>query len=260
MGQSNIHPTALVERGAELGTGVQVGPYCIVGPKARLHDNVCLDSHVVVAGRSEIGSNTRVWPFVTIGSTPQDLKYKGEDTQVIIGKNNRLREYVNISLGTEGGGEVTRIGDDNLLMVYTHVAHDCQVGSRCIFANSAQLAGHVEIADNVVIGGMSAVHQFCKVGRLVMVAGGSMLTQDVPPFCLVHGNRAKPNGLNVVGLRRAGIKGADLSAIKLMYRATYQEDLTLDDAKVKILREVEDTAVRSNFLEFLDASERGLCR
>jgi UDP-N-acetylglucosamine acyltransferase len=188
------------------------------------------------------------------------LKFKGEDSHLVIGSRNMFREYCNVSLGTEGGGGKTIIGDDNLFMVYTHVAHDCVIGNRIIAANNVALAGHVVVDDGAVLGGLSGIHQFCRIGRLAMVAAGSKVTQDVVPFGMVHGDRARMNGLNVVGLRRLGMSHTDLQVIKSMYHIIFDSNLTLEDAIGKILSEVPECEVRSIWLQFLKSSERGLCR
>jgi UDP-N-acetylglucosamine acyltransferase len=242
--ETKIHPSAIIEPGAEIGSGVSIGPYCVVGSKVQIGDNCQIHSHVVIS----------------VGSRPQDLKYKGEDSELLIGDNNMFREYCNLSLGTDGGGGKTVIGNDNLFMVHTHVAHDCQVGHKVIAANCVALAGHAVIDDGAVLGGLSAVHQFCRVGRLSMIAAGAMVTQDVVPYGMVHGDRARINGLNVVGLRRNGVKNSDLQSIKAMYHLVFDSSLTLDDAISKIRRDVEDSEYRRVWLDFLKDSERGLCR
>jgi UDP-N-acetylglucosamine acyltransferase len=259
-GETVIHPTAIIEAGAQLGVGVKIGPYSIIGRDVIVGDGTDIHSHVVMTGRVRIGKNNLISSFASVGSRPQDLKYKGEDTELIIGDNNMFREYCNLSLGTEGGGGKTIIGNDNLFMVYTHVAHDCIVGHRVIAANSVALAGHVEVNDGAVLGGLSAVHQFCRVGKLAMIAAGSMVTQDVVPYGMVHGDRARINGLNVVGLRRLGIKNAELQGIKAMYHLVFDSSLTLDDAVSRIAKDVEESDYRKVWLDFLSKSERGLCR
>ena len=254
----NIHPTAQVAKGAELGKGVKIGSGAIVGPKVVLDDGVIVGAGSIIEGRTQVGKATQIFPYATIGMVPQDLKFKGEDARLEIGKYNRIREYANISIGTDGGGNLTKIGDANLIMVYTHVGHDCIIGDECILANSVHLAGHVTVGDRVVFGGMSAAHQFSRFGDLVMVAAGGMVSQDVPAFCTVHGNRARITGLNIVGLRRAGIK--NISAIKTMYRLVYSDNLTMEDAIERIESEVDDINERRVFVEFLRGSERGICR
>ncbi len=255
-----IHPTAIVEKGAQLGIGVEIGAYAHVGPKVILHDDVQLASHVVVSGRSTIGARTRVWSFATLGATPQDLKYKGEDALFICGEDNMFREYCNISIGTEEGNGQTVIGSRNLLMAYTHIAHDCQIANDCIFANGATLAGHIEVDDRAVIGGLSALHQFIKVGSLAMLAGGSMVAQDVPPFVMVSGNRAKPVGINKLGLERAGFQSAALANIKQMYKTVFLSNASLSDAKEAILQMPSSGPEVDTFVSFLNRSTRGICR
>ena len=259
-GEVRIHPTAIVEKGAQLGKGVQIGPFCVVGPKAVLHDYVRLDSHVTVQGRTTIGARSAVYQFATLGVIPQDLKFRNEDTELIIGAENSIRQYVNISIGTEGGGGRTVIGRRNLLMVYVHVAHDCVVGDNCVFANSVSLAGHVTVRDHAFIGGYAGVHQFVKVGELAMLGGGSMVVQDVPPFVMVQGDRAAPIGLNMVGLKRAGFTTDEVKDLKAMYRLLYNEGLTLEDCLARIERDAADSRWRKMFTQFLKASERGVCR
>ncbi len=259
MGSSvQIHPNAYVEPGAELGTGVIIEAGAIVGEKVKLGDGVRIGASAVISGRTTIGRDTRVFPMATVGSQPQDLKYRGEDSSLEIGERNQIREYVNISLGTEGGGGKTVIGDNNLLMVYVHVGHDCQIGHECILANGVQLAGHVILGNRVVFGGLSAAHQFSQFGDCVMVAGGGMVSQDVPPYCLVAGNHARPTGLNLLGLKRAGIK--NISEIKAMYSILFNENLTLEDAKLKIRQTLPESEQKQEFLAFLDRSQRGLAR
>jgi len=255
-----IHPTAIVAKGAELGKGVSIGPYCIIGPKAVIGDNVRLMSHVTVDGRTTIGARTTVHQFATLGVPPQDLKYKGEDTELLIGEENSIRQYVNMSLGSEGGGGKSVVGRRNLFMVYTHIGHDSIVGDNIVFANGATLGGHVTVDSYSVLGGCCAVHQFCHVGLRAMIGGGSMVVQDVPPYTMVQGDRAKPIGLNVVGLRRAGYSGDAVRDIKAMYKLLYNEGLTVDDCLLRIEAELADTEHRRLFVDFLRKSERGVCR
>ena len=258
--QVKIHPTAVVEKGAQLGKGVQIGPFCVVGPKVVLEDYVKLDSHVTVSNKTTIGTKSVVYQFSTIGVYPQDLKFKGEDTELIIGPENSFRQYSNVSIGSEAGGGKTTIGRRNLFMVYSHVAHDCKIADNCIFANGVSLAGHVEVQSNAVIGGHAAVHQFCKVGYRSMTGGGSMVVQDVPPFTMVQGDRAKPIGLNIVGLKRAGLSPDDIKDIKSMYRLLYSENLTVDDALARMENELKPSQYLKIFSDFLKAAERGVCR
>ena len=257
---TNVHPTALISQGAKLDATVVVGPNAIVGPHVALAKGVQIGAGAIISGHTTIGEGTRVFPYATVGSDPQDLKHEGEETKVVIGKNNNIREYVNISSGTVGGGGETTIGDNNLIMVYSHVGHDCHIGNNCIFANSVQLAGHVVIGDNVVFGGMAGAHQFCRFGDRAMIAAGAVVVQDVPPFCMVQGDRAKISGLNVVGLRRSGLGKELNSDIKSMFKFLYNGNLTLDDAIEKIVQSINESMPRDIFIEFLRSSERGVCR
>ncbi len=255
-----IHPSATVAKGAELAQGVEIGPHAIIGSKVILSEGVHVGAGAIVEGRTRIGAETHIFPYATVGSIPQDLKYAGEDAELIIGSNNRIREYANISIGTEGGGGKTIIGDNNLFMVYTHIAHDVVVGNDCIFANSVQIAGHVVIGNGAVFGGLAGAHQFCRFGDLCMVGAASVVVQDVPPYCMVQGDRASINGLNVVGLRRAKVSATDLSAIKSMYRLVFSSQMTLEDARSAIASDVAESPYRQAFLDFLSKSERGVCR
>lgn len=255
-----IHPSAVVSKTAQIGKGVKIAPFAIVGGEVKLDDGVQVGCGAVLGGDLFVGKDTVIFPYATVGSLPQDLKYKGEDTKVIIGERNRIREYVNISLGTNDGGGITRIGDDNLLMCYTHIAHDCQMGSSCIVANGVQIAGHVVIGEHVVIGGLAAVHQFCLLGDLAMIGGGAMVAQDVFPFSMVQGDRATMRGLNVVGLRRSSYK--NISVIKKMYSLVFKQDLALEEALRLIKEETEcqEQSVVISFLEQSIKSGRGLVR
>jgi UDP-N-acetylglucosamine acyltransferase len=257
---TKIHPTAIVAKGAQIGRGVEIGPYCIIGAQAVIHDDVRLVANVIVENRTTIGSRTIVHPFATLGAIPQDLKYGGEAAELIIGTENSIRQYVNMSIGTEGGGNKTVVGRRSIFMVNVHIGHDSVVGDNCIFANGVSLGGHVTIGDHAVLGGHAAVHQFCHVGMRSMTAGGSMVVQDIPPFCMVHGDRAVINGLNVVGLRRAGFSKDDINDIKNMYRLLYSENLTVEDAILRMEAEIGDTQWRREFVNFLRQSERGVCR
>jgi UDP-N-acetylglucosamine acyltransferase len=212
----DIHPTAVIEDGAQIGAGVQIGPFCVVGPKVRLADGVVLKSHVALAGDTAIGEGTVVFPFASIGEVPQDLKFKGEDVRLEIGARNRIREYVTMNPGTGGGGGVTRIGDDGLFMAGCHVGHDCQLGDRVILVNNASLAGHCHLDDDVIIGGLSGVHQFVRIGRGAMIGAVTMVTADVIPYGLVQGPRGHLDGLNLVGLKRRGASRADILELREM--------------------------------------------
>ncbi len=255
---SSIHPTAIVSSKAELGFGVSIGPYSIIGDNVKLDDGVKIHAHCVVNGRTTIGKNTEVFSFSSLGAKPQDLKYRGEDAELIIGSNNQIREYCNFSIGTETGSFVTRIGDNNLFMVYTHVAHDCIIGSHCIIANGVSLGGHVEIDDRAVLGGHCAVHQFVKVGTLAMLAGGAIVVQDVLPYTTVSGNHASSLGLNILGLRRAGFDKEQIARAKMIYKTVFQSSLSIDEASEQIGR--NDSEEARIVIAFLKKSTRGICR
>ncbi len=214
---AEVHPTAVVATGAAIGAGVSIGPYCVIGAEVALGPGVRLHSHVVVAGVTRIGADTEIWPFASIGSAPQDLKHQGERTELIIGARNRIREYATLNPGTVGGGGVTRVGDDNLLMMSIHVAHDCQIGSGVIMVNHSTLSGHCAVEDNVILGGLSAVHQFCRLGRGAMIGGMSAVAADVIPYGMVVGERAHLAGLNLTGLKRRGVDRATIHGLRAAY-------------------------------------------
>ena len=214
MAETLIHPSAVISPGAELAEGVEVGPFCVIGPQVRLHAGVRLKSHVVIAGDTEVGEGTTIFPFASIGEVPQDLKFRGEDTRLVIGARNRIREYVTMNPGTEGGGGLTLIGDDGLYMTGCHVAHDCRIGDRVILVNHVAIAGHCILGDDVIVGGLSGVHQFVRIGRGAMIGALSMVTADVIPFGLVQGPRAMLHGLNLVGLKRRGVSRGDIAALR----------------------------------------------
>jgi len=210
----DIHPSAVIEPGAQLGTGVRVGPFCVVGAEVELGNGVELKSHVVVTGKTEVGPDTVIFPFACIGEVPQDLKFKGEKTTLKIGARNRIREHVTMNSGTEGGGGLTRVGDDGLFMAGCHVAHDVVIGDRVIVVNSAALAGHCVVEDDVIIGGLSGVHQWVRIGRGAIIGAVTMVTNDVIPYGLVQASRGELDGLNLVGLKRKGVARADISALR----------------------------------------------
>lgn len=226
---ARIHPTAIVETGAVLGAGVEIGPYCLIGPKVRLGDNVRLHGHVAVAGNTEIGAETVVYPFASLGHPPQDLKFHGEDSRLVIGAGNQIREHVTMNPGTEGGGMLTEIGDGGLFMVGAHVAHDCRIGDKVIMANNATLGGHVTVGDHAIIGGLAAVHQFVRIGPHAMIGGMSGVEQDVIPYGLVMGERARLAGLNLVGLERRGFGRDTIRTLRSAFKAIFQGEGTLSD-------------------------------
>ena len=214
MADAVIHPSAVIEPGAEIGPGVSIGPFCVIGSQVRLAAGVELKSHVVIAGDTSVGEGTVIFPFASIGQDPQDLKFKGEHTRLEIGARNRIREYVTMNPGTEGGGGVTRIGDDGLFMANCHVAHDCQIGNRVVLVNSVAVAGHCVLGDDVIVGGLSGIHQFVRIGRGAMIGALSMVTADVIPYGLVQGPRAHLDGLNLVGLKRRGANRAEIAELR----------------------------------------------
>jgi len=256
-----IHATALVEPGAKLGEGVAIGPYCVVGPDVVLGDNVTLFSHVVVAGHTEIGAGTRIFPFASIGHRPQDLKYRGEPSRLIIGRDNTIRESVTMNPGTEGGNMATRVGDGGLFMAGTHVAHDCTIGDGVIMANNATLAGHVTIGDHAVLGGLCAVHQFVRIGTLAMVGGLSGVEFDVIPYGSVIGNRAWLAGLNLVGLRRRGVARDDIHALRRAYQELFKPDGTMAERVERVAEQYRDSPQVADVVAFMRAkSPRGICQ
>lgn len=209
-----IHASAVIAPGAQIGKNVRIGPFCVIGPKVELCDNVVLKSHIVIEGDTRIGPDTVIYPFACIGEVPQDLKFRGENTRLVIGARNRIREYVTMNPGTEGGGGLTQIGDDGLFMAGSHVAHDCQIGDRVILVNNVAIAGHCVIEDDVIVGGLSGVHQFVRIGRGAMIGAVTMVTADVLPYGLVQGPRGHLDGLNLVGLKRRGASRSEIGALR----------------------------------------------
>jgi len=254
--ESTIHPQAVIEEGAQLGTGVTVGPFCHVGPEVRLGDNVVLKSHVVVTGQTEIGDDTTIFPFACIGEVPQDLKFKGEKTRLEIGARNRIREHVTMNAGTEGGGGVTRVGDDGLFMAGCHVAHDVQIGDRVIVVNNAALAGHCIVEDDVIIGGLSGVHQWVRIGRGAIIGAVTMVPNDVIPYGLVQAPRGELHGLNLIGLKRRGVARDDITALRAAFQMLAQGEGAFQD-RARRLGEETDSAYVRNIVEFITgASDR----
>lgn len=249
----SIHPTAIIEDGAKIGAGVSIGPYCIVGPHVVLEDNVCLKAHVVVDGYTVVGEGTVIYPFASIGSAPQDLKYAGEESKLIIGKNNTIREHVTMNPGTKDGGMETRVGDGCLFMMATHVAHDCQVGDRVIMANNATLAGHVVVGDFVIIGGLSAVHQFIRIGDHAIIGGMSGVESDVIPYGRVKGERAFLAGLNLIGLERRGFDKATVRALQNAFNRLFGNEGTLDERIESVENDFSDNEAIMSIVEFSKA-------
>ena len=254
-----IHPTAVVDSNAELGD-VEIGPYAVVGAGVTLEDGVRVGPHAVIYGETRMGQGNLVHAHAVIGGDPQDLKYKGGATQLEIGKNNTFREFVTISRGTEHGGGVTKIGDNNLFMACAHVGHDACIGSHCVFANSVALAGHVLVQDHAVLGGMAGVHQFSRIGRFAMVGAGAMAAQDVPPFSIAQGDRARLFGLNIIGLRRGGFDSETISVLRNAYRELFSKGAPLRIALERVRETHGNSAEVRELIEFIEGSKRGLCR
>lgn len=255
-----IHERAIVSPAASIGSGCYIGPYCTVGKGVTLADNVRLDSHVVVDGQTSIGEGTHVFPFVSIGLAPQDLKYADEPTSTEIGKRNQIREFVTIHRGTAGGGGVTRIGDDNLLMAQAHVAHDCRIGNNAIMANAATLAGHVEIADRANVGAYSGVHQFCRVGLEAFIGGYSVVVKDAPPFAIIQGNHAKCYGLNKVGMKRRGYSPETIKNLSHAFHLLLSAKLNTTQAVEKIREEIKNCVEVDLLVDFIVSSKRGVVK
>ena len=257
---SLIHPSAVIAASAHLGPGVEIGPYSVIGPQVSIGEKTWIGPHVVIDGRTTIGRENRIFQFASIGAIPQDKKYCGEESQLIIGDGNAIREFATLHTGTAGGGMITRIGNANLLMNYSHVAHDCQIGNHVVLANGATLAGHVKIEDYVTVGGLVAIHQFTRIGESVLLAGGAMVSQDVPPYCIATGDRAHLTGLNLIGLKRRGFTNEEISALKKAYRTLFAEGLPLKEAILRLQEEHEASVVISHLIAFLEESQRGVCR
>ena len=260
-----IHPSALIDPKASLDSSVEVGAYSIIGPNVRIDAGTKIGPHVVIEGHTTIGRENTLFQFSSIGAAPQDKKYAGEPTRLEIGDRNVIREFCTFNLGTSQDLGVTRLGNDNWIMAYVHIAHDCQVGNHTIFANNAALAGHVHIGDWVILGGFSNTHQFCKIGAHAMVGMSTSLTQDVPPFVMLNGNPAAAHGINVEGLKRRGFSREQISAIRQSYKLLYKSGLTLEEAKLALDQQVltlapEQALHVKAMREFLDGSTRGIVR
>lgn len=255
-----IQPSAIIHPSAEIAENVSIGPFSIIGEDVRIGPGTIIDSHVVIDRWTEIGADNHIFQFASIGAEPQDLKFQGEKTILKIGDRNRIREFVTLNRGTPGGGGLTQIGDDNLFMSYSHVAHDCRVGQQVILANGATLAGHVEVEDYAILGGLTAVHQFCRIGCHTMTSGGAMIAQDILPFTVAQGDRAKMMGLNLVGLKRRGFGAETIRGIKQAYRLLLRSGLRMEEALRQIEEELEQTPELQHFVEFVRSSQRGIAR
>ena len=256
----SVHPTAIVSAGARLAPDVTVGAFSVVGPDVEVGAATAIASHVVVTGRTRIGQRNRIFQFASVGEIPQDRKYGGEPTATEIGDDNVIREFVTIHAGTAQDRGTTTIGDRNLLLAYSHVAHDCVLGNDTTFSNNAQLAGHVIVGDFAVLGGFVGVHQFCRIGAHAMIAAGSIVLQDVPPFVLAAGYPAKPRGINSEGLRRRGFPQQDVAAIRRAYKALYRSKLPLEEAREALRAEASSVRAVGLLSEFLDTTKRGIIR
>lgn len=258
--KTKIHQTALIHQKAEIDDGVEIGPYSVIKKGVRIGRNTKLISHVIVDGNTEIGEGCTFHPFACIGLPPQDMKYRGEPTTLIIGSNNTIREYVTIHRASVGGDETTTLGNSNFLMAYVHVAHNCKIGSNIIMANAATLAGHVLVEDFAVIGGLVAIHQFTRIGQYAMVGGFSGIGQDIPPFMVASGARAKLFGPNVIGLKRHGFSDGTINTIKKAYKILFREKRTLKDAIRKVQEDFADSPEIAHLIAFIEKNKRGICR
>jgi UDP-N-acetylglucosamine acyltransferase len=255
-----IHATAVVDASARLASDVRVGPFTVIGPEVEVGPGTWIGPHVVINGPTRIGRDCRIFQFASVGEAPQDLKYAGEPTRLEIGDRNTIRECCTVHRGTPGGGGVTRIGDDNLLMAYVHVAHDCRIGSKTIFANNSSLAGHVHVGDQAILGGFTLVHQFCRVGAHCMTGINTVTFKDIPPYLMVGGNTAEPHGLNLRGLKRRGFTEEAIAALKDAYRIVYRDGNTLEQALAALAPLAARVPEVAAFADFIRASERGIVR
>lgn len=256
-----LHPTAQIDAAAELDADVAVGAYAVIGPEVRIGAGTRIGAHCIIEGPTRIGCDNRIHTHAVIGSAPQDKKYRGERCELSIGERNTIREFVTINRGTGAGGGVTRIGDDNWILAYTHIAHDCIIGSHTVFSNNATLAGHVEVGDHVILGGFAGVHQFCRIGAHAFIGMGVLVSGDVPPYVMVAAEHyGRPRGINIEGLRRRGFDAGRIAAIKRAYRALYVAGLPFEDARAKLVELAADSADVRAMLDFVERSERPLAR
>jgi UDP-N-acetylglucosamine acyltransferase len=253
-----IHPTAIIEEGAKLAKGVEIGPYAIIGRHVEIGEGTTIGAHAVITGHTRIGKQNRIFQFVSLGEIPQDKKYAGEPTRLEIGDGNTIREFCTFNTGTAQDLGVTRVGNHNWVMAYVHIAHDCVVGDHIVLANNTTLAGHVELGDHAILGGLTAVHQFCKIGAHVITGGGNIVYKDIPPYVMAAGQPAKPHGLNNEGLKRRGFSPESLATLKRAYKILYRDGLTLQEAMVQ-LEEMGAPEV-DRLMEFLRKAERGIIR
>lgn len=257
---SRIHPTAIIEAGARIDESVSIGPYAVIGSHVEIGADTVIGSHAVISGRTRIGKRNRIFHMVSLGEVPQDKKYADEETRLEIGDDNTIREFCTFNIGTAQDKGVTRVGDRNWVMAYVHIAHDCVVGNDTVFANNVTLAGHVEIGDYTILGGLTAIHQFCKVGAHVITGGGTIVYKDIPPFVTAAGQPAAPHGLNSEGLKRRGFLPEALAALKRAYKILYRESNTLAEAQAKLEPEAAKHPEVRQLLDFLACAERGIIR
>lgn len=255
-----IHSQAIIDPDARIADDVEIGPFCVIGPEVEIGPGTRVGSHVVIRGPTLIGRDNVIFSFSTIGEAPQDLKYDGESSRLEVGDRNTIREYVTFNRGTADGGGITRIGDDNLFMAYTHVAHDCGVGSCTIFANAASLAGHVDVGDWAILGGFTCVHQFCRIGAHSFTGLGTVVTRDIPPFVTAAGNQAKPYGINKNGLKRRGFDPAVIQALHRTYMVMIKARGTSDEARAEVDRLAQEYPEVASLRDFIDAGQRGIVR
>jgi UDP-N-acetylglucosamine acyltransferase len=258
---TSIHPLAAVDPSAKIGEGVQIGAFTLIGAEVEIGDGTVIGPHCSVHGPTRIGRDNRIQGHAAIGGDPQDKKFAGERAELVIGDRNQIREFVTINRGTGNGGGITRIGDDNWLLAYVHVAHDCYVGNHCVFSNNATLAGHVEVGDHVILSGFTGVHQFCRIGAHAFIGMGALINGDVPPFLMVASeDYGRPRGINTEGLKRRGFESDRVAAIKRAYRALYMSGANLADAKTQLALLAADSADVRHFLDFIERGERPLLR
>lgn len=255
-----IHPTAIIDSKADIDSSVDVGPHSIIGANVKIESGTVIGPHVVIQPHVEIGPDCHIFQFASIGAVPQALKFQGEETYVKIGRGTVIREFVTVNRGTGFGGEITEVGEENLLMAYVHIAHDCKTGRKVILANNATLAGHIVIEDFVTVGGLVAIHQFVRIGKYAYVGGKSAVVKDIPPYVIAAGDRAKLHGLNNVGLKRHGFSQETLSSLKKAYRIIFRIGLTLNEAIERVKAEVEQVPEVNDLIRFIKSSERGITR
>jgi UDP-N-acetylglucosamine acyltransferase len=255
-----IHPTAIIDSQADIDSNVQIGPYSIIGANVHIGSGTVIGPHVVIQPHVEIGPDCHIFQYASIGAVPQALKFQGEETYVKIGRGTVIREFVTVNRGTGFGGEITEVGEENFLMAYVHIAHDCKTGRNVILANNATLAGHIVIEDFVTVGGLVAIHQFVRIGNYAYIGGKSAVVKDIPPYIIAAGDRAKLHGLNSVGLKRHGFSQETLSSLKKAYRIIFRIGLTLNEAIERVKAEVEQVPEVNNLIQFIKSSERGITR